>query len=130
MRARGLFFGLCHSALAGVDRSGRGCNPRSARGANRRFARRIPKRRLGTTERIFPTCPAGQSVGSPYDDEVYEGVIEGKRLVLPGMCSAKSFSRASYLITGKQRNGWLDWEILKPGEEHGILADYWRKGRE
>ena len=57
-------------------------------------------------------------------------MIEGKRLVLPGMGSAKSFSRASYLITGKQRNGWLDWEILKPGEEHGILADYWRKCRE
>ena len=56
--------GILFHALAGVDRSGRGCNPRPAcwgrsrddgevgggfEIAKRRLARRIPKRRLGTT---------------------------------------------------------------------------------
>ena len=65
-----------------------------------------------------------------YDEEEYEGEIEGGRLVLPDMGNFKTFSGAAKRVTGLQRNGWTDWEIQLPGEEKWILADDWRKGRE
>ena len=74
--------------------------------------------------------PNGTKCRFTYDEEEYEGEINGNHLVLPDIGKFTSFSSASSKVTNTGRNGWLDWEVQIPGEDKWILADDWRKGHE
>lgn len=61
--------------------------------------------------------------GREYRGTVADGRIEIDEL--PGK-SFGSFSAASGEVTNTSRNGWLDWELLLPGNDEWLLADAWR----
>jgi predicted type IV restriction endonuclease len=77
------------------------------------------------TSKNFP--PNGTVCKFSYKGRLYNGVIKDGRLHIEGQGSFSSFSAASVEVTKTSRNGWRDWEIKLPGDNHWQLADMWRK---
>jgi len=83
------------------------------------------KARIGGS-RKFP--PDGTMCRFFYKGSTFSGTIEGGRLLVEGIGSFPSFSRASGEVSNTSRNGWLDWEIKLSGSDQWHLSDTWRKG--
>ena len=82
------------------------------------------------TRKISDLPPDGTMCRFTYGEDVHEGVIENRKLLISGVGAFKTFSAASRAITNTSRNGWSDWFIQLLGQSSWIVADDWRKNRE
>lgn len=72
--------------------------------------------------------PEGTRCRFTYASKEYRGTIADGRIEIdemPGFFG--SFSAASAAVSQTARNGWMDWEILLPGENDWLPANMWRK---
>lgn len=72
--------------------------------------------------------PEGTRCRFAYGTTEYRGTVADGRIELDDMPgrSFGSLSAASVAVTGTNRNGWHDWDLLVPGSDDWILADTWR----
>ena len=114
----------------------RDCHPKSDSDVERfglwwreRRGREVPE-----TEHPFATrgeLPQdGTQAKFDFGGKPHMAVVRDRQLVLLGehegaVCG--TFSAASVVITGTQRNGWRDWHLLLPGEQDWVPATLWRQ---
>jgi hypothetical protein len=72
--------------------------------------------------------PEGTRCRFTYGSREYRGTVADGRIEIDEIAGKTfgSFSAASGEVTNTSRNGWLDWEILLPGNDDWLLADTWR----
>ena len=115
------------------------CHPKSERDVNKFMSYWRDKQSDDNEEEILMPItprkgkkrelpPDGTKVKFDWKDQLYEGVIKGRRIKLNTHHGEgyTSFTSASRSITNTSRNGWNDWDIQLPGEKDWILANHWR----
>ena len=86
------------------------------------------------TNRKKPVLPPdGTKIKFRFKGIEYYGEYVGSEIVLSGeggkSLTCLSLSDASKKVTNTSRNGWRDWYLLLPNQNHWILADDWRRGQ-
>ena len=83
------------------------------------------------TNRKKPVPPDGTKIKFLFKNKEHHGEYMGGKIVLTGdggkSVTCSSLSDASVKLTNTSRNGWRDWFLLLPNQDHWILADDWRR---